>query len=563
MNRVLSATLQLAALLIVTGCASGARPGPAGTTIQVEPTAAGAPSMGDALPPLPVSIIDDGRATDRRIEQIEVVDQDLRLVVRSLAESFGMNYQIDPGVAGVVTTRLQDVTLQQALDAIVLPHGYTYSVQNNILRVVPAQLSTRIFALDYMSLSRFGSGTTVIQRRLGATGVGLGGAGGFGGVGGVGLGAQGGFGGLGAGGDVIQTVTIADMWAEIRIALEGLIFSGAVPLTTPASPPPGSVTPATPSVAAVSGAQGAGLGGAISSGAGPSAYSRVDGEGRRLIINPMAGTILVAASPEKLAEVEALLSAIEGSVHRQVLIEARIVEVGLNRDFEFGIDWSAIQRLSQVDIQLGAGQSGAELTIRTSADADREIGAVLSAMESQGEVNVLSAPRVSVLNNQRATINVATDEVFFAVTRQPVIGPQGTTIGFETQIVPQQISVGIVLDVHPQIAIDNTITMNVRPVITDVVEVREVRLEDGTQASAPVIDRRETDTVVRVRGGETIVIGGLMRTARTTRRSGIPGLNRIPVIGRIFGGFREETDKRELVIFITPTIVAGQPPLAR
>lgn len=548
---------------ILTGCATGARPEPAGTTIQVEPAAEAAPSIPDALPPLPVSIIDDGRATDRRIEQIEVVDQDLRLVVRSLAESFGMNYQIDPGVAGVVTTRLQDVTLQQALDAIVLPHGYTYSVQNNILRVVPAQLTTRIFALDYMSLSRFGSGTTVIQRRLGATGVGLGGAGGFGGVGGVGLGAQGGFGGLGAGGDVIQTVTIADMWAEIRIALEGLIFSGAVPSTSPASPPPGAVTTGAPSVAAVSGAQGAGLGGAVSSGAGPGAYSRVDGEGRRLIINPMAGTILVAASPEKLAEVEALLSAIEGSVHRQVLIEARIVEVGLSREFEFGIDWSAIQRLSQVDIQLGAGQSGAELTIRTSADADREIGAVLSAMESQGEVNVLSAPRVSVLNNQRATINVATDEVFFAVTRQPVIGPQGTTIGFETQIVPQQISVGIVLDVHPQIAIDNTITMNVRPVITDVVEVREVRLEDGTQASAPVIDRRETDTVVRVRGGETIVIGGLMRTARTTRRSGIPGLNRIPVIGRIFGGFREETDKRELVIFITPTIVAGQPPLAR
>jgi MSHA biogenesis protein MshL len=176
---------------------------------------------------------------------------------------------------------------------------------------------------------------------------------------------------------------------------------------------------------------------------------------------------------------------------------------------------------------------------------------------------VLSAPRVSVLNNQRANFGVTTDEVFFAVTRQPILGVNGGTIGFDTQIQPQQIAVGIVLDVLAQIAADNTVTMNIRPAITDIVEVRELVLDDGTQTSAPVINRRETDTVVRVRNGETIVIGGLMRTALTRTETGIPGLKRLPWIGRIFGGYRETSEKRELVIFITPTIIAGQPTVAR
>lgn len=526
-------------LLLLAGCGSTGGPAQYGTSIQVEaPESAGNGS--DELPPLPVSILEDPVSSEQLIQRIEVVDQDLRLVVQNLAESFGLNYQLDPEVSGRVTTRLRDVTLETALNSIVLPHGFTYSIQGNVLRVMPAELATRIFSLDYMSMSRIGVGTTVIQRRLGSPGGGgLGtgqGAGGFGNLGG----------GAAGGADIIQSVTVADLWEEMRISLEGLIFDS--------------------SGQAESG-EGTGTAGGAGAGGGqaraPGAYSRVAPDGRRLLINPLAGTIMVSAPAETMQEVAALLDAIEGSVHRQVLIEARIVEIGLNQNFQFGVDWSAIQNLGDVDIRLGVGQSGAQLTIGGDGDADQQIGMVLEALESQGQVNVLSAPRVSVLNNQRATINVATDEVFFAVTRQPVIGPNGTTIGFDTQIQPQQIAVGIVLDVHPQISSDNTITMNIRPVITDVVEVREVRLEDGTQASAPVIDRRETDTVVRVRDGETIVIGGLMRTMRRTDESGVPFLSRIPLLGRIFGGYSEETDKRELVIFITPTIIAGPPPIAR
>jgi MSHA biogenesis protein MshL len=524
-------------LLLFASCAGGGRPEAPATSIHLAPPPAASPPGLERLPALPVTGLHGGPG-ERRIEQIEVVEQDLRVVLRSLAEGFGLDYQIDPGISGRVSARLQDVSLADALDAIVLPHGFTYVLQDDVLRVMPAQVASRIFTLDYMSISRVSVGTTVIQRRLGpATGFDGGGA--FGGIGG-----GGGFGAGGAAGaaDFIQNVTIADLWEEIRVALEGLVFDAA---------PAG--------VAADPAALAPGMGPR-----GPTPFSRVDPDGRRLIINPLPGTIVVAAPVAKLEEVAALLAAIEGSIHRQVLIEARIVEIALNRDFRFGVDWSALGRIGNVRIAAAIGEAGTQLTLSAGGpDLDRQISVLLRALEQQGEVNVLSAPRVSVLNNQRATINVATDEVFFAVTRQPIIGPTGGTIGFDTQIIPQQIAVGIVLDVLPQIALDNVITMNVRPVITDVVEVREVRLDDGTQASAPVIDRRETDTIVRVRDGETIVIGGLMRTVRRTTRSGVPVLNRAPLIGRVFGGYREQTEKRELVIFITPTIVAGQPMLAR
>jgi MSHA type pilus biogenesis protein MshL len=274
----------------------------------------------------------------------------------------------------------------------------------------------------------------------------------------------------------------------------------------------------------------------------------------------MAGTILVTAPASKLAEVETFLKAFESSIQRQVAIEAKFVEVLLDRDSRFGINWDAVVSRGSVELVGRAqnppgarGLSTVELTLR----ADK-IETVLQALEQQGEVRVLSSPRVSTLNNQRAMINVGTDEVFFTITRQPIIGPTGATIGFTTQVQPQQIAVGILLDVLPQIGPDNTITMNVRPVVTDVIRVEEVSLEDGTQVRAPVIDRRETDTVVRVRAGETIAIGGLMRTRREVRTRGIPLLKDIPLLGALFRSREEREEQRELVIFLTPSVVAGQ-----
>ena len=530
----LLATLLLAALA---GCASSRAATERPASISLSPVTPAAPdatasAAPDALPALAAASLATAADGGRRIESLQVKDQDISLVVRGLADSYGLDYRIDPGVQGRVTAQLRDVTLSQALDALVLPSGFDYQIEGTVLRITPARLVTRIFPLDYVSVARFGVGTTTIQRRLGASGSMSGSMGGS---------MGGGAGGFGNAADVIQTVTISDLWEEIRVALDGLIFE-------------------TTSARGNGDGAAAGVPGSMGMGAtAPGAVSRVSEDGRRLIINPLAGTVMVTASPEKLEEVAAFLDAVTGSVQRQVVIEAKIVEVSLDRSFEFGIDWSVVSSIGSVDLRLDSDAGGTQLRLSEPGGGGTGINVVLRALEEQGEVSVLSSPRVSVLNNQRATFNVTTDEVFFAVTRQPVFGPTGATIGFNTQIEPQQVAVGITLDVQPQISADNTITMSVRPVITDVVRVDSVRLEDGTQATAPVIDRRETDTMVRARGGETIVIGGLMQTRTEEEQTGIPGLRSIPGLGRLFGGTRERTTKRELVIFITPRVVAGQP----
>lgn len=524
-----------AALLVLmgtlpVGCASVGRPAPPASSGGSEPHAAGAPER-EPLPPLPIGPRVEPGGSQQRIQQLITNENDLRLVIRGLAESFGLGYQIDPAVQGRVTTSLRDVTLPEALDAIVLPHGYSYQLDGQVLRVTRSRLQTQIFTLDYLSMSRIGAGTTTIQRQLDARSR---------------PGSGGGtFGNIGGGADVIQTVSVSDLWQEMRISMDGIIFDseGQAPRSTAGS------------IERIPAGQPGQLG--ISA---PGAFSRSAADGRRLIINPSSGTIMVTASPEKLADVGAFLATIEASVQRQVLIEAKIVEVTLNRRFEFGIDWSVVQRLGNVALRLAGGPSGGQLTIDASpGEVEHQINAVLRVLEEQGDVSVLQSPSVRGLNNQWAVINASTDEVFFSVSRQPIIGPTGGTIGFNTEIEPQQISVGVTLNVLPQIAADNTITMNVRPVVTDVIEERSVVLPDGSQSTAPVIDRRESDTVVRMRNGETVVIGGLMTTKERNAGSGIPGLREVPVVGWLFGGSTREMEKRELVIFITPRIVTGQP----
>jgi MSHA biogenesis protein MshL len=545
MNHRSRSTLILAcALALATAGCAARRADPAYRTgvATLEPAVNPAPradtALRSSLPPLPVApqIIESAGGA-RRIQRLDAVDQDVRALVRGLAESFNVSYEIDPEVQGTVTARLQGASLEEAL-AIVLPaRGYSYSFQNGVLRVGVARYQTRMFAMDYIALSRVGTGSTVIQRRLtgvGTTGVQGGGAqpGGFGG-------------GQFGGGDAITSVSAADLWEDMRVALEGLVFDAPAVATAGTTAPGGAVQPG-------------GVGQRASG-----AFSRVDSDGRRLIINPIAGTVLVTAPAEKLAEVETFIRTFETSVQRQVLIEAKIVEVNLDRGAEFGIDWNTVQRVGRTSLEVGQtspatiGAGGVQITL---GGGGPQITAVLRALETQGDVRVLSSPRVSALNNQRAIFNVTTDEVFFAVTRQPIIGPTGGTVGFNTSVQPQQIAVGIVLDVLPQVGPDNTITMNIRPVVTNVARVESITLDDGTTARAPVIDRRETDTVVRVRGGETIVIGGLMQSRREKTRSGIPILRHIPGIGRLFSSERDIEHRGELVIFLTPTIVAGTAP---
>ena len=489
------------------------------------------------LPVLTISQLSEGGVPVRHIQLLDAGDKDLPVVLRGLAESFGLNYQIDSDVHGTVQTRLQDVTLEQALDAIILPQGYSYSIDNGVLRVGMARMQTKIFSLDYVALSRFASTSTVVQRRIG----GGGGAGGTFNAGG---------GGGGGGTDQISSVSVTNLWDDLRIALLALVFDAAV----------GRARGDSSSGSVVNGGAGnSGVQPTSGGGGGAVAFSRVDADGRRLIINPIAGTVVVTASPAKLAEVATFMTAFESSVQRQVLIEAKIVEVSLNKNSQFGIDWSQVSKVNKLNLGVATNNAPTTGTITlTLGGGGTQINVVLRALESQGTVSVLSSPRVSAMNNVRATFNVTTDEVFFSVTSTPITNANGV-VGTNQQVTPQTISVGIVLDVLPQIAADNTITMNIRPHVTSVRDMAQFRLDNGGLITVPNVETRETDTIVRARAGETIVIGGLMQNKIDNTQTGVPGLQSIPLLGGLFKGRSSTTTKSELVIFITPTIVVGQP----
>lgn len=533
--------LGFALLAVGAACASAPAVAPR-TQVRLDPVrGAQEPAQAAPLPVLP-SLAGDPAISDRsaapRLTTLAVVNQDVSVVVREIAGKFGLQYQIDPQVRGTVNTTLRNATLQEAL-AAVIPHGATYQIQDGVLRVGPARIVTRIFSLDYVALSRVGTASTVIQRRLGASGAG---ANAFGSAS-AGTGSSGVAGTGGA--DFITAVSVADVWDEIRVAMEGLVFDA-------------------PSVnqAATQGAPGSGAGGLGSTGR---PFSRVSEDGRRLIINPIAGTITVAAFPAQLDQLEIFIRTFESSIQRQVLIEAKIVEVNLDRSFEFGIDWNVVARAGTAGLNARSpvtprNTGNVEFTL---TGGPGSISVVLNALESQGDVRVLSSPRVSALNNQRAVFDVTTGEIVFTLNRTPILNAAGQPSGsFTSQVTPTQVNVGIVLDVLPQIGADNTVTMNIRPVVTSVSRTASFTA-DGNTFEAPVIDTRETDTMARLRGNETIIIGGLMQTRREKVRTGVPGLRSIPLLGRLFTSYKDVERKAELVIFLTPTIIAGQPIAAR
>ncbi len=284
-----------------------------------------------------------------------------------------------------------------------------------------------------------------------------------------------------------------------------------------------------------------------------------------MVLNRTAGIVAVTDYRKNIQRIARYLELIEGSVQRQVIIEAQIVEVTLTKEFQSGINWSLIPQNININplgtlqgtLSGGAGIAQApgpastifQVGLITQAFG-QSIKLLLSALSKQGEVNILSTPKISTLNNQKAVIKVATDDVFFTTTktREPTTGVETTTV------TPQTITAGIVLDVTPQVAEDGSVIMNIRPSISE--RVGQATSPDGS--IVPIISVRATDTVVRAQDGQTVVIGGLMQQKNTRSTQGIPGMKDVPVFGGLFRAKVDEGRKTELVILLTPTVVIGR-----
>jgi len=455
---------------------------------------------------------------------------------------------VHPEVAGSITVNLKDVTVREALDTIRELYGYEYKVTGTRIFIQPLVLQSRIFQINYLASKRLGQTDTRVTsgsisnaqiNNSGATGNTA-----------STTPTQGGAGNNQRASDSSRIVTTSDtdFWTDLGNSLRAIISVEA---------------------------------------------------GRQVILNPMSGVIVVRAFPSELRAIENFLRATQLVVERQVMIEAKIIEVELKDGYQSGINWSLFGRgnnsagnvgvfgpgsvlqsgvpgsqpMTASTLAIGTGDStidtlpgrnivgGAGLAagVFGLAFQTRNFAALLSFLESQGNVQVLSSPRIASINNQKAVLKVGTDDFFVtSITTNSTTSATGTTNS--PTITVQPFFSGIALDVTPQIDDDNNIILHVHPSVSVVTEKAKT-LNLGTLGtySLPLASSNvnESDSIVRVQDGNIVAIGGLMKQAQSDDRSGLPGTGGVPVVEALFGQRSKSYLKRELVILLKPTIVQG------
>jgi MSHA biogenesis protein MshL len=489
----------------------------------------------------------------------------------------------------LLTVHLKNVTVFEALDAVRDTYGYEYTVSGTRIFVEPPDLQTRFYQVNYTLGQRRGVSDlqVVAGASQGSSGSGSGGGGTSGGGGGAtGGGASGGGGSSYAStqASALSTITKSDLWGELEDSLRTIMGCQIPKLSAPQGRAGGgSSSGGTSSRADVSFVGDSQLGERLRG---------VDGctDGRAVNVNQMSGTVLVRGMPRELRTVERLLRRMQINVERQVIIEAKIIDVQLNRDSQQGINWAAFQK-GLMRLSSGAETSlvgapgtttagvvtngaslgdllGAQLvgaTARTAFSAGlglalqgSQFAALINFLQTQGDVHVLSSPRIATLNNQQAVIKVGTEEPFITSIQPGTTSlSSAAAIATPPSLTYQPFFSGISLDVTPQIDENDRVTLHVHALVNSISEKQKA---SSTQAGAALVPMavssvNETDSVVKTADGTMVVIGGLMTESASNGRSAVPGLGDLPAAGAFFRKADQATSKRELVILIKPTVV--------
>jgi MSHA type pilus biogenesis protein MshL len=473
---------------------------------------------------------------------IAVNQADLKDILRAATADTDLNLIFAPGLdTRVEGLNLKAMRLQEILDDVLPRLGMVCVRQGRTLLIQPGDGMMRFYHVDLLAMSRTGSKSFMVNASGQVLQGGTGGIAGNGGIGGS-PGTAGNAGaGAGAGGNSsafsssVETELSSDPWADLESGLMLLVF-GTGP--SPAAP--------------------AGQGGSASGSRG------FTSDGKTLLIQPSSGLVVVGADPAIQKRVSAYLQELRQRTQRQVLLEARIVEVTLTNESQFGMNWQGL--LSSNGNPASASLSTGPVTIgpgllQVVAQSGR-VQATLSALALDNRLKVLSAPRLSTLNNQEAILRVVTEQPYAMPSSQITPGTAAGGAIATSQLNPLIVPTGIILDILPQVGDDGVITLSVNPSISDVSSVSTLSvpgLAPGstvqTTVSLPVVDRRDLDTVVRIKSGETLVLAGIIRTREQAANNGVPWLRKVPIIGGLFANNSKTQNRTELAIFITPTLI--------
>lgn len=529
-----------ALVLLLAGCASQGTP-PRGTLDEIhaalrdDSSAARAPqkstppaAVSDALlPAIQLNIPGTDLAASEPRFDVKVRNAGARDFFLSLVEGTPYNMMVHPDVSGRISLDVKNVTVPAVMEMVRDTYGYDFERRGDYFQVLPNVLQTRIFHVNYLDIKRTGTskisaGATQISRS----------------------------GGTSSDGtsssttstsetSMITTDSQSHFWPALENTLRMIVGTEA---------------------------------------------------GRSVSVNAQAGIVVVRAMPAELREVKRYLDTTQDVTSRQVILEARILEVELADGYQAGINWSSLKQGKNDTLvlgQIGGGSifggtgassisgsamnmtppagtitNGAATTafggVFTAAFTGNNFTAFIELLKSQGNVQVLSSPRISTMNNQKAVIKVGSDEFFVTdVNTSTTTTTTTATPNVSVELTP--FFSGVTLDVTPQISEEGDIILHVRPSVTEVREqIKDVTVTTTTLrmplASSTV---RESDSVIRAQNGQIVVIGGLMQNKTRDEQASVPLLGDIPLVGALFRHTRQATSKSELVILLRPTVVEG------
>ncbi len=456
-------------------------------------------------------------------------------VFMQIASGTPYNMLVAPDVSGNVSITLKSTNVLEAMESLHEMYGYDYRVAGNRIFVQSNAVQTRLFKINYLPGRRVGASDIRVTSSSLAQSTGPTNAGGSSNGSGSSPAAP-------AAGNPsraddtanVRTTSDADFWREVQTSLVALIG--------------------------------------------------VD-ERRSVVLNPAAGVIVVRATPGELRQVKEYLDAMQLSIERQVMLEAKIVSVELSEGSQAGVNWAGFGGIGHDRLSIGQAAPGATLGPRGTPISDgvnsfvagaglaasaigqgfyglafqaSNFAAMLNFLKSQGDVQVLSSPRIATLNNQKAVLKVGSDELFVTgVSTTTTTNASGGSVSTPS-LTLQPFFSGVALDVTPQIDDEGTVMLHVHPAVSQVSERQKV-VDLGSLGSfrlpLAASSVSETDSIVRVRNGQIVAIGGLMSQASRQDRSGVPGLSEAPVVGGLFRNTSGTMTKRELVIMIKPTVI--------
>ena len=516
-----------------------AAPAPAPVAAAPAPAAQARPTLlaANTVAPAPALVVAAAPAAEPRFD-LAVNNAPAAQVFLQLAQGTHYNMLVSPDVSGMLSISLKDTTVPEAMDTLRELFGYDFRITGKRIFVYANTVQTRLYKVNYLPGRRQGASDIRVSSSAITT------AGGTGGTGGSNTGTGNTSNGGGRPNDSahVHTTSDADFWHEVQASLAAMVGTAG---------------------------------------------------GRNVVLNPAAGVVVVKATPAELRQVENYLKAVQLSIERQVMLEAKIVEVQLSRDSQTGINWSGFGRVGGKGGQLSIGSTAAGTKLGTTGSLSSNDGTVISPgvdlaagalgrgfyglafqaanfaallnfLQTQGDVQVLSSPRIATLNNQKAVLKVGSDELYVTgVSTSSSTNAAGASTASTPTLTLQPFFSGISLDVTPQIDDAGNVMLHVHPTISTVTE-KNKNIDLGSLGSfrlpLAASSVNETDSIVRVRDGQIVAIGGLMRQEIRDERTGLPVLADAPVFGGLFRQTSTVLSKRELVIMLKPTVIQHDGP---